>query len=127
MARAVRTSTTADAKTTARRGRTRTGPRLDSVFRGAAVVLVAAAVVVTVAGVVFHPDRPEPSGWTNVAVDSSGTLWEIASLHGVPGLSTSETVELIRDENGLASSTLYAGQTLRVPAVSVATAVIAQR
>lgn len=127
MARSVRTSGTADTMFGSRRTRTRTRPAPEAVLRGAAVVLVTAAVVVMAAGAAFQPKQPEPSAWTSVAVDSSGTLWEIAVQHGVPGLSTSETVDLIRAENGLASSTLYAGQTLRVPAVTVANTTVAQR
>ena len=41
-------------------------------------------------------------------VRSGDSLWEIAQRHGV-------TVEELRSMNGLRSSTIFAGQTLRVP------------
>ena len=105
----------------------RTARGLESLLHGGAIVLVAAAFLVIVVGAAQQPERPEPASWTSVAVDSSGTLWEIARQHAVPGLSTSETVDLIKSENQLASSTLYSGQTLRVPAAAAPSSTVATR
>lgn len=112
----------------ARHGRTRTrGRHSNAVLHGTAVALVGTAMAVLVAGIALNPAPPAPAAWASVSVGDSGTLWQLAQQHSVPGLSTAETVELIRLENGLASSIVYAGQTLRVPATSNAAAVVAQR
>lgn len=53
----------------------------------------------------------------SVTVPERGTLWEIASAHPVPGLTTAETVELIKELNGIADGTvLRPGQVVLVPA-----------
>lgn len=80
-----------------------------------ALLLMAATFVVALHFLLPTPP-PAADAWTTIAVPGDGTLWEIASLHSVAGLSTGETVDLIQRENGLATAVLHPGQTLRVPA-----------
>lgn len=82
-----------------------------------AVLLVAAAIVVTVSRA-YAPDRPVPGGWSSITVAQGSSLWDVAAANPIAGLSTPETIAVIRDANGLSSSTLLAGQVLRVPASS---------
>lgn len=51
-----------------------------------------------------------------ITVRSGDTIWSLAKQHPVEGLSTAQTVEVIRDLNGLDSSTIAAGSSLMVPA-----------
>lgn len=51
-----------------------------------------------------------------VAVSSGDSLWTLAEEHPVPGRSTAEVVDFIREQNSLSSSTVVAGQRLLVPA-----------
>lgn len=108
--------------------RTRAGcTRLDRLASRIMIALVAFTVLVVVAGALCAPEPPAPSGWTRIEVPGNGTLWDIASTHTVPGLSTSATIDLIQAENRLTSSTLHAGQTLVVPAISETSVAVAQR
>lgn len=104
---------------------------IDATVHGVGVVglalLLAATLAVTVASAVVPAEHPGVSQWATVAVDPRGTLWDLAVLHPVDGLSTSETVDLIRAENSLASSSLRVGQTLRVPASASTCTSVAQR
>ncbi|MDO8986798.1 MAG: LysM peptidoglycan-binding domain-containing protein, partial [Coriobacteriia bacterium] len=50
-----------------------------------------------------------------VKVQARQTLWSLATENPVQGASTSETVELIKVANGMTSSVLFVGQTIRVP------------
>ena len=62
--------------------------------------------------------RPAPQtadSWTTVSVRQHSTLWDIARAHPVPGLTTAETVDLIRTHNSLEAPDLIAGQPLLVP------------
>ena len=52
---------------------------------------------------------------STVKVQARQTLWDLATQNPAPGASTSETVELIKTANGMTSSVLFVGQTLRVP------------
>lgn len=107
------------------------GPvRLSSSERAIGAITVALmfiALTAAAVGAVERPVRPAATAWTHVSVGPNGTLWEIASQNPVAGLTTSETVELIKTQNSLTSSALYAGQTLRVPAVSSAALAVARR
>jgi len=50
-----------------------------------------------------------------VRVTSEQTLWELASRHKVPGATTAETIEIIKQVNGMTGSALRVGQTVQVP------------
>ena len=73
------------------------------------------------------PQPPAPTGWTSVSVEPNASLWTLASAHPVEGLSTPETVQLIAQENGLATGMLQVGDTLLVPATSSCATALAQR
>lgn len=107
-----------------RRGLTVAAPTL---ARAAGSLLVVSAAIVIVFALAASPQQPRPVTWSSISVGHTGTLWEIAAEHGVEGLSTAETVDLIRKENGLSSSTLYSGQTLIVPAAGSEPLSVAQR
>lgn len=102
-------------------------PRADRMFSRVMMTLVALTILVVAVSALSDPEQPSPAGWTCIEVPGNGTLWDIASEHGVPGLSTAATIDLIQAENGLTSSTLHAGQTLVVPAISEASVAVAQR
>lgn len=53
---------------------------------------------------------------TAVRVRESQTLWDLARVHPVDGLSTAQTVELIRSINDMEQSALTLGQVVYVPA-----------
>lgn len=53
---------------------------------------------------------------TQMTVSSGDTLWSIADEHGIEGLSTQDTVQILRQWNGLSQSSLNPGMTLEVPA-----------
>lgn len=100
--------------------RTRTGAEVSGVAperlaKAAVGILLATAMVVLLAGVIARPAVPAASVWTDVSLGQNGTLWELAQAHPVPGLSVSETVDLIQAANNLSSSTVHVGQSLRVP------------
>lgn len=100
---------------------------LPVVWRTAGILVVSAAVIVSVAALFSAPGRPAPVSWTAVSVAESGTLWGLAAEHPVSGLSTAETIDLIVEENGLTSSVLHAGQTVVVPSVSDDSVALVQR
>lgn len=52
---------------------------------------------------------------TEVLVQPGDSLWGLAEEHGIEGVSTAQTVELILAWNGLESSTIQAGTVLAVP------------
>ncbi len=79
-------------------------------------VLLASALLVTLASLAHDPEAPLPASWGTVSVSQNATLWSIAEAHPVEGRSTVDTVELIAAENNLADCTIHAGQVLRVPA-----------
>ena len=54
---------------------------------------------------------------TTVSVAPGDTLWNIAEEHGVEGLTTQQSVDLIRTWNDLEQSTLQPGMELIVPVV----------
>lgn len=58
---------------------------------------------------------PAATGATTIMVSPSDTLWRIARDHPVTGLTTAETVQALKDLNGLSGSQIVAGSTLRVP------------
>ncbi|HHJ99266.1 MAG TPA: LysM peptidoglycan-binding domain-containing protein [Actinobacteria bacterium] len=88
------------------------------VTRVAFVLLLAAAAIVVVISHAYQPEHPTPAAWSSVTVAEGSSLWDVASANPVPGLSTRETMALIRETNGLRSSALMAGLVLRVPSTS---------
>lgn len=54
---------------------------------------------------------------TTVSVAPGDTLWDIAEEHGVDGLTTQQSVDLIRTWNDLEQSALQPGMELLVPAL----------
>ena len=74
------------------------------------VALCAAAVSPAIRG-----PRPGPASYASVTVDDRDTLWNIAADHPVDGLSTADTVAVIREVNGLDSAVIHPGQVLTVP------------
>jgi LysM repeat protein len=51
-----------------------------------------------------------------VQIRSAQTLWQLADEHPVPGQSIEQTVETIRELNGLEDNTLVVGTQILVPA-----------
>lgn len=107
------------------------GPRgrfsLEAGARLAVSALVVVAAIVIVLAIFEQAEPPAPEAWSAVSVGQAGTLWQIAAEHRIEGLSTDETVDVIREKNGLESSLLYAGQTLVVPDTSSGSLSLAQR
>lgn len=91
------------------------------------VVLILAAITVAALSLLVQPAVPAPSGWTQVSVQPSASLWSLASAHPVAGLSTAETAALIAEENGLGSGVIHPGQTLSVPSSIQADTAVALR
>ncbi len=90
---------------------------------GALLLLVAVAVMPTLADL---PPRPT-EGTTLVRVSPSDTLWSLAREHAVPGATTAQTAQTIRDLNGLGTGHLVAGRTVRVPSTPPAGTTVAMR
>ena len=114
----------------ARRGRR--SPRLilerrSALATAAVIALVIASVIVAALAMLADPQPPAPTSWTSVSVEPNASLWTLASAHPVEGLSTPETVQLIAQENGLATGMLQVGDTLLVPATSSCATALAQR
>lgn len=62
-----------------------------------------------------------------VRVSTSDTLWSIAQSNPVPGQGTAATVEQIRALNGLRTSAVAPGATLRVPTLEAPDSAYASR
>lgn len=73
------------------------------------------------------PAAAEFPGTEAHKVSASQTLWEIASAHRIDGMSTAETVEVIKSLNGLTDSSLRVGQVVEVPVDSAANTAMASR
>jgi len=101
-----------------------TNTRLLRLGYGALVVCAAVAIALSAAARI---DRPTPDAWSAITVGESGTLWAIAQAHPVPGLSTADTVALIKESNLLDSAVIMPGQTLRVPAQPSSAVAVASR
>jgi len=99
-------------------------PRGSDIALGVAVLAV---VVLTAVSALQAPTRPEVSNWASVRVPENGTLWDLAREHPVSGLSTAETVTLIRTRNDLPTGSLVVGQSLQVPAMTDGGTAVAQR
>lgn len=83
--------------------------------RIAYAALILAATVAIIMSAAARIDRPQPHAWISVTVGDSSTLWTIAQEYPVPGLTTAETVALIKESNVLTSAVINPGQPLRVP------------
>lgn len=82
-------------------------------------VFVAASLVPVVAFGFWFQGMGNVDGQTPyrvIQVQSGDTLWELAGKHGDPGRDVRETIEVIRNVNGLKDSHLMPGQKLKVPA-----------
>ena len=80
------------------------------------IVLVIAVIVVVVAS--GSRTAPTPATTGAVKVSPGESLWSIAAANPVEGLTTPETVEVIRRSNHLTSDAITTGSVLRVPATS---------
>lgn len=99
-------------RTSGRRG---TARRRLRTLEALCVLAVAASLILAAA--LSGAGRPhEVSSVTAVRVQKAQTLWELASDHPVPGQETLQTIETIRELNGLGDRTLLEGTVVLVPA-----------
>ncbi len=82
----------------------------------ALLIAIAAALVIATLSAATSRDTLSCNNTSTVRVKPSQTLWEIAQSHPLEDRTTAETVEVIREINGLEDSTLYPDQILVVPA-----------
>ncbi len=97
-----------------RRPRTRKTRRLTKVE----ALILAVVLLFVVAAAILPLRSASAPAWQSsitVKVAPSQTLWGIARSHPVDGQTTAETVEAIREVNGLVRSDLSEGQLLLVP------------
>lgn len=66
-------------------------------------------------------------GTTSVRIQPSETLWGLAAEHPVPGMTTAETVDAIRELNSMEDSSVHAGQVVVVPVAESASTACASR
>ena len=103
-----------------------TAPALHRALR----VVACACILVTLLGSLFFAAysvlSSETAGYeyalentelTSISVKPGDSLWAIAEEHGVEGMTTQETTELIRMWNDLDTATLQPGTELLVPAL----------
>jgi len=90
------------------------------------VALVGLALVATLVWLAAEP-TPAEVPTRSLRVEAGDSLWSIAAAHRVEGLTTEQTVELIRNTNGMTGSMLQTGQLLRVPDPSSGAAAVALR
>jgi Tfp pilus assembly protein FimV len=88
-------------------------------------VLALFVIAVGVLPAAGDPLPPRPTASTTYRVSPSDTLWSIAAVHRLPGLSTAQMVRVIRDANA-ASDVLEPGVVLRVPTATGTSAAYAQ-
>ena len=97
----------------------RVGGRVRRVLAGAAVFVVAAAVVAGLGIVadVASQSREQPPAVVSVTVSEPGTVWEFAHRFapGVEGAELAAVVERIVTTNSLTSVHVRPGQVLRIP------------
>ena len=84
-------------------------------WEAAILAMVGVALVAAALSPVLRGPLPEPASFSSVTVDARDTLWEIASEHPVEGLTTADTVAIIRETNGLEGGVIHPGQVLNVP------------
>lgn len=90
----------------------------------AALCLLCAALVATCTPLLVQGPPPDVPTRT-VKISTGDTLWTLAARNPVPGLATAETVDLIREANGLDGSEIRAGQLISVPAAAPESVAIA--
>lgn len=115
--RPYRTATRSSLGRTSRRS-TSARERRDSGLHAALCAAVVAALIVAVifaAAVSGHRSGGRAAATQIVKIDAGDSLWSIAAAHPVPGLSTAQTVELIKRSNQLSGSSVAEGTLLRVP------------
>lgn len=79
-------------------------------------VLALFIVAVGVLPAVGDPVPSRPTATIQVRVSPTDTLWTIAAANRLPGLTTAQMVDVIREANQLPAGALGAGAVLRVPA-----------
>lgn len=94
------------------------GTDLGRLGRVAYTVLLIIAIAAVIASLVLRPAAPRPDTWSSVTVGEADSLWTLAKVHSVTGLSTAETASLIAETNDLPSTVIIVGQTIRVPSSS---------
>jgi Tfp pilus assembly protein FimV len=84
---------------------------------GIEIAILAAVALLLVVGIFSASPHATATGPTQtVQVRPGDTLWSIATLYPVAGLSTAQTAEKIAEDNQLRGRALSAGSVLRVPA-----------
>lgn len=124
MQRNVHNHTTRQNRRTGRRC-AENGDRLSLVETVLLVLLVLALVYAGYRAMV--PRYGQVESTTTVRVASEQTLWELATRHRVPGATTAETIEIIKQVNGMTGSALRVGQTVQVPVSAADMAAMASR
>jgi Tfp pilus assembly protein FimV len=79
-------------------------------------IIVALVVAVMLAAAISgaRADRP-PTPTAAVKVGVGESLWSVAATHPVRGMTTQQTVDLIKRANGLSDSAVTAGTVLQIP------------
>lgn len=103
-----------------------TGPheRTHASLRSVLLPLMSLVAVIALACLVFSDLVQGPLRYQSalhdarkisITVQAGDTLWEIAESHAVPGLTTRQTLELIKTWNDVSARDVHAGQDLVVP------------
>ncbi|MDZ4063640.1 MAG: LysM peptidoglycan-binding domain-containing protein [Coriobacteriia bacterium] len=86
------------------------------VSAGEVLLLVLTCALVFVALIAFRPGVASSELPTRaIRVRASDTLWDIASENRIEGLSTAQTVEVLRTLNRLDHAQIAVGQSLLIP------------
>ncbi|GAB4286553.1 MAG: hypothetical protein Kow0067_10560 [Coriobacteriia bacterium] len=121
--------TTPEATATVSAARVRRAPRERTrltIVEASVLAIVAIALVAAAVGPALA--RDEHVGRTKtIKVSTNDSLWTIAAADPVDGLTTAQTVRLIKDMNGLSESVIVDGQLLTVPSDEHASAAMARR
>lgn len=94
------------------------------------VALLAALTVCLTYACIAAVTPAKPSAHVStesIRVQPADTLWGIALEHPVDGLSTAETVQLIRSLNGFETSSLRVGDVVAVPRAQGLSTAVATR
>ena len=81
-----------------------------------AAVLVAVLLLASAVQATGELSAHDVAVTVEVKVRGGDSLWSIAAAHTAPGDDVRATIDAIRQLNRLSGSTIYAGQTLDVPA-----------
>lgn len=93
----------------------------------AVLALATIALVMCAALSLGRTAAPMVDATVTVKIAPSDTLWDLARTHPVSGLTTAQTVAVIRDLNQMSTSAIVAGETLKVPAGGSIEAAVASR